>query len=63
MKRPADPACALAKKPAGVEASLVPTKALAPYRIYSVQIGASPEDSNVAGYTSEFCIKPGAGGK
>ena len=47
--------------PAGAEAGAALT--LQPYHVYSVDLDARPEDSNVHSYTAEFCIKPAGVGK
>jgi hypothetical protein len=37
-------------------------KPLAPYRVYSVNLLAHPENSNLVGYSGEFCLIPGNNG-
>ncbi|MEJ7807479.1 MAG: hypothetical protein WKG03_16335 [Telluria sp.] len=47
--------------PAGAEgAAAFP---LQPYHIYTVDLNARPEDSDIHSYSAEFCIKPAADGK
>lgn len=47
--------------PLGAEAGTA--MVLKPYHVYSVDLNARPEDSNIHSYTAEFCIRVASNGK
>jgi hypothetical protein len=50
-------------QPANAWTKMDAAKPLEPFHIYAVTLNARPEDSNVAFYRAEFCVKPDASGK
>ena len=47
--------------PSGTQAGLAPT--LQPYQVYSIDLNARPEDSDIHSYSAEFCMKLNESGK